>query len=180
MRLFMKPEISDWSMFDFKGRGLNGDYWFPIVIVLYALFMFFLEGRGKLRSLFHVSLIVWHLGLTLAVTFGSMQQNADITFGAWGVSLSLKWLIAPLALFTVLAIMYVIAERRKRIKIVVSAWNQVNWKTLVLILGLFPISYFLFHFGHGFNFLVKLAIVINIIQWILLSEALGRQESEPQ
>lgn len=176
MRLFMKSEISDWSVIGFSGAGLKGDYWFPVSIVLFSLFVFFLEGRGRLRRLFHALLTLWHLGLTFGVLIGSLEPNSDITFGAWGIHFSLRWLNIPMILFTFLTIIYVILEITGKIKVTQSSWKQVDWKTLGLVLLMFPISYVFFHYGEGFNLLVKLAIVINIVQWILLSEALGRQQ----
>lgn len=53
MRMIFKPEISSWRIFNLGGEGSVGDYWFPPLVVIFALFLFYLEGRGRHRSVYH-------------------------------------------------------------------------------------------------------------------------------
>lgn len=178
MRLLLKPEISSWSIFNVGGKGLMGDFWLPPLIVLISLFLFYLEGRGKLRPIYHILLIGWHLAITGVFIYGSLQSNAKISFGTWGISLDFIWLVIPIALFSILAILLVIQEIRRQILIPTFKWKHIDWKTLVLAAVLFPVAFLFFRLGEGFNWLVKIAVIVTIIQWILLTESIGRPQSK--
>jgi hypothetical protein len=178
MRLLLKPEISSWRIFNIGGKGAMGDFWFPPLIVLIALFLFYLEGRGRLRPIYHILLIGWHLTLTGVFIYGSLQSNAKISFGTWGISFDFIWLVVPLAAFLILAIILVIQENRGSLSIPIFKWSQIDWKTLGIAALLLPVAFIFFRFGEGFNWLVKIAVILTIIQWILLTEALGRPDVE--
>ena len=151
-----------------------GDYWLPPLIVLIALFIFYLEGRGKFRTIYHILLISWHLLITGVIAYGSFQSDSQVSFETWGVNMSFIWLIVPFVLFLLLAIALVAQEIRGNYTIPCYDWAKINWKPLVFALSLFPLALIFFRLGSGFNWLVKIAVVATIIQWILLSEALGR------
>jgi hypothetical protein len=178
MRLLLKPEISSWRIFTVGGKGLMGEFWLPPLVVFIALFLFYLEGRGKLRPIYHILLICWHLAITGLFIYGSMQSNARISFGTWGVRLDLIWLVVPLAVFSILAIILVIQESRGQSLVVQLKWYRVDWKTLAIAVMLFPVALLFFRLGEGFNWLVKIAVIVTIIQWILIAEALGRPNSK--
>ena len=82
MRIFFKPEISDWSIFNIEGKGFTGDFCLLPLIIFFALFIFYLEGRGKLRILYYILLIMWHLLITAVIVYGSFQTDANVSFGA--------------------------------------------------------------------------------------------------
>jgi len=174
MRILLKPEISTWNIFNFGGTGFMGDFWLPPLIVLFALVGFYLEGRGKLRILFHILLISWNLLMTGVIAYGSLQPDAKASFGAWGVSISFIWFIVPFVLFLFLAISLVVQEIRGNYTIPSYDWAKINWKYLVIALLLFPVALLFFQLGTGFNWLAKIAVAATIIQWILLTEAVSR------
>jgi len=177
MRLIFKPEISSWKIITFAGRGGMGEFWLLPAIAIIAIFLFYLEGRGRLRSIYHILLIGWHLLITTIVVLGSIQSDTAITFGAWGITLDFVWLIAPFAIFLVLAFILVKHEIQAIIPVPVFKWGQINWKKLAAAVILLPVAYFLFQLGTGYNWIVKIAIIITIAQWILIAEALGRPNS---
>jgi|GEM_PF-3181632 len=174
MRILFKPEISSWKIFNIGGEGFMGDFWLPLLIVFFGLFLFYLEGRGKVRPLYHISLISWHLLITTVVVYGSFQTNANISFGTWGISMSFKWLLVPFVLFLLMAIALVAMEISGNHKIPRFPWIQINWKPFLIALVLCPVAFLFFRLGTGFNWLVKIAVAATIIQWILLAESLGR------
>ncbi len=174
MRILLKPEISSWRIFDFGGRGTLGEFWLPPLIVLIALFAFYLEGRGRYRPLFHSLLVIWHLLLTGLCVYGILQTDTMISFGTWGISFSIVWLLFPVALFSVLSIMLVIQEMRISRDIPVFGWQEIDWKVIGLAGLLLPVAFFFFYVGTGFNIWVKIAVAVTVVQWILLVEALGR------
>ncbi|MBT8324556.1 MAG: hypothetical protein KJO96_04590 [Winogradskyella sp.] len=174
MRLFFKPEISTWGIFNLGGTGLSGDFWFPPLICLLALVGFYIEGRGKLRSLVYIMLISWNLLITGAIAYGSSQPDAEATFAAWGITISFLWLLLPFVLFLFIAVVFVVQEIKDRILIPRYNWSKIRRKPLIIALLLFPVAILFFQLGTGLNWLIKIAIVATIIQWILLTEAVGR------
>lgn len=174
MRILLKPEISSWSIFNFGGKGFMGEFWLPPLIVLFALLMFYLEGRGKIRILYHIMLLSWHLLITGVIVYGSLQAGAELSFGTWGINMSFLWLVIPFVLFLVLAILLVIQELRGKYVIPEFDWLRFNLKPFFIAILLFPVALLFFRIGEGFNWLVKIAVAATIFQWILLAETLGR------
>src|SRR6056297_2454005 len=107
MRVLFKPEISSWGIFNMGGKGLIGDFWLLPLIILFALFVFYLEGRGRIRILYHILLISWHLIITAVIVYGSFQIKANISFDTWGINISFIWLVVPFVLFLFLSILLV-------------------------------------------------------------------------
>lgn len=173
MRLFYKPEISEWAVFGFSGKGLSGDLWFPLSVVFYSLFMFYLEGRGRLRWLFYAMLLIWHFSLLLGTAISSLDNESTITFGAWGINMGIAWLIIPFLFFFALTVWYVVSELRVINNLERRPWNQINLKQITWTIALVPLSYLFFYLGSGFNWLVKIAIVVNVVQWIMIAQALS-------
>ncbi len=180
MRILMKPEISSWSIFQLGGEGFGGAWWFPPLIVLLALLMFYIEGRGRIRGLYHFLLLAWHVALTTAIIYGSLQSGGNISFGTWGIALSFFWLIVPVVVFLVLAMLLVWRESRGKSDVPVFEWTTFNWRSLVLVLVMFPVALLFFRLGTGFDWRVKIAVATTIVQWIILSEAVGRPYPEKE
>ena len=173
MRILYKPEISSWSIFNFSGKGFYGEFWFLLLIVLFALFLFYLEGRGKLRSLFHILLLSWHFLITAVIIYGSLQPEMEISFGTWGISISIIWLVVPFIVFLVLTILFVVKEKAEK-NIPVYNWTAINFKPFIIAIVLSVFALVFFSLGEGFNWLIKIAVGITIIQWVLLTESLNR------
>jgi len=180
MRLILKPEISSWRIMNSGGKGATGQFWLLPLIVLIAAFLFYLEGRGKLRLLYHILLMSLHLSITATLVYGSTTSNSTATFGAWGIKISFLWLSFPFILFSLLALFLVVQESRGYIQIPHFGWNKINLKKIGFVVILFPVALILFSIGEGFNLIVKIAIIITIIQWILLTEGLGRPNQKKQ
>jgi hypothetical protein len=56
----------------------------------------------------------------------------------------------------------------------VFGWNQIRWKLIGISGMLFPLAFVFFQIGHGFDLMVKFAIIVTIIHWIILVEAMDR------
>ncbi|MBU1579380.1 MAG: hypothetical protein KJ754_08125 [Bacteroidetes bacterium] len=174
MRIIFKPEISSWSIFWFRGKGFAGEFWLLPLLIIFALSIFYIEGRGKVRPLYHTLLLLWHSLLTGVIIYGSKQPGTEISFGTWGVSVSLTWLVIPFLLFLAATVLLIYKERKSQSNIPVYNWTTINLKPLILSLALSIIAFFFFWFGTGFNWLVKIAVGSTILQWILLTEAFGK------
>lgn len=177
MRVLFKPEISSWSIFGIGGKGFSGDFWLLPLIIFFALFVIYLEGRGRLRILFHILLISWNLLISAVILYGSLQSDANISFETWGISMSFVWLVLPFVLFLVLSIILVVQELSGKFKTQQYPWTKINWKPFLFALLIFPVAILFFRLGTGFNWLVKIAVASTIIQWIFLTESFGRPYS---
>lgn len=174
MRMLFKPEISDWSLFSVGGKGLSGSFWLPPLVALLAVGLFYLEGRGKWRTLYHAGLISWQLALTALIAYGSWDGTGHISFGTWGITLDFYWLLLPVVIFVLLAVLLVSKERKSPASVPQHPWTSWNRRPFLLALLLLPSIILFFRLGTGFNWQVKLAVGACIVQWILLTEAVGR------
>ncbi len=179
MRILFKPEISSWSIFNLSGKGFIGEFWLLLFIIFFALFLFFIEGRGKLRSLYHILLLAWHFLITAVVIYGSLQPEMEISFGTWGISISIIWLVIPFIVFLFCTIALVVKEAKEK-NIPIYNWTDINLKPLIIAIALTVFAFIFFILGEGFNWLVKIAVGITIIQWVLLTESLNRPYSKSQ
>jgi hypothetical protein len=178
MRLLLKPEISSWRIINMSGKGAMGQFWLLPLLVLLAMFIFYLEGRGKLRLLYHILLLSLHLSITIMLIYGGNSSNSSATFAAWGIQISFTLLSLPFIFFSILAISLVVQEARGFIDFPQCGWNKINLKKIGFAALLLPVAFLLFRLGQNFNLTVKLAIVTTIIQWILLTEGLGRPDNK--
>lgn len=174
MRMIFKPEISSWSIFWVSGKGFAGEFWLLPLLIIFALSIFYIEGRGKVRPLFHTLLMFWHILLTGVFIYGSTQPETEISFDTWGLSFSLTWLVIPFSLFLAATVLLIYKERKSLSNIPVYNWKTINLKPLIFSLAISIIAFFFFWFGSGFNWLVKIAVGSTIFQWILLTEAFGK------
>ncbi len=176
MRMFLKPEISQWSIFGISGSGRSPGFWILPTAAVLALFLFYLEGRGRMRGLFHGLLLAWHLPLTAAIVYVSLRQGPEAKFvgGAWGVQIPLPILALPFVFFSALAVRWVLAERRGEIPVPTARWTEISGRKLLAAALLLPLIVAFFDLGEGFDTRARIAIVACVVQWILLAEGLGR------
>lgn len=174
MRLVLKPEISDWRIFTVGGRGMEGEFWLPPLVALIALGAFYLEGRGRLRPLYHAWLLAWHGALLALALYGALLTGGEISFGTWGLAVPLWGLVVPFALFFALALWLVVRETRYSHEVPLFSWQQVDLKPLALAVALLPVAVVFFRLGEGFDGWVKLAVATTILQWVLLVDTVGR------
>ncbi|MDH3337027.1 MAG: hypothetical protein OER22_04275 [Gammaproteobacteria bacterium] len=176
MRLLLKPEISQWRVFGLGGEGTDGPYLFLPFLALLALVMFYIDGRGRARNVFYVLLLAWHGGVTSALIVGALTSGNDAVFmgAAWGIRFPLALLIVPFAVSTVAAIALWIVEHRLGRAVPVFGWLQVQKGKLGVAALALPCAALFFWLGEGFDVYTLTAIVFTILQWVLLTEGVGR------
>lgn len=103
----------------------------------------------------------------------------EISFGTWGISISIIWLIIPFIVFLFCTIALVVKEAKEK-NIPIYNWTDINLKPLIIAIALTVFAFIFFILGEGFNWLVKIAVGITIIQWVLLTESLNRPYSKSQ
>lgn len=176
MRLLYKPEIAHWNLLGLSGSGRTGSFLVLPGLVVLALALFYLRGRGRFRPLFHGLLLAWHVGVTSALAIAALRFGPEASFigAAWGIEIPLWVLVIPFALFAAGAVAWVWQESRRQSTVVATrTWQDVVWRRLILALALVPPVALAFRSGAGYDGSVKLAIALTVVQWILLAEALG-------
>jgi hypothetical protein len=184
MRMFLKPDVSQWSLFGLSGSGREGAFWvFPTAAGV-VLLLFYLEGRGRLRPLVHAVLLAWHLPVTAGLLYGAgvAGPNAVFVGAAWGWEVRLALLAVPFVAFTSLAVVWIAREVGGGPSVERSGWTDVDRGPLVGAAALVPVATVLFRLGgEGFDALVRLAIAATILQWVLLCTGLnGRTGGAPR
>ena len=178
MRALLKPEISNWAFGGLRGSGVSPSFLVLPLLALYALFLFYLYGRGRLRVLFHVLLLALHVGVTSPLVFFAFQQGSNARFigAAWGFNVPFPLLAIPFVLFTVLAFVWLVVERLGILKIEERPWRSIGWKKIILAGALLPVTMLFFGLGGDtYDGWVKLGIIATILQWIALAEALSER-----
>jgi hypothetical protein len=177
MRGFFMPELP-WAVGSLRGAGRDGMFWIFPALAAAAVFLFYLEGRNRLRPLFHLLLLAWHLSVTGLVVYGAIQGGSKALFqGAmWGVRIPLWVAALPLVLFSILAVVWVARETRGATRLGHAPWAHIHWKKLGIAALLLPLAVLFFHLGEGFGWHTKLATAVIILQWILLAESVGHSE----
>lgn len=177
MRGFFRPEISFFTIIEARGTGREGWFWMFPGLALLALLLFYLEGRSRLRPLFHVLLLGWHLSVTGMVLYGALAAGSKAYFeGAiWGVRLPLWLLAIPFAFFSMMAVWWVARELQGEVPPEKAAWGRIHWKWLGIAAALLPVAMVFFHFGEGFDWKTKVATATTVVQWIFLTQALAHR-----
>ena len=82
-----------WGLVGFGGRGTSGDYWFPVVMALAALFV---VAQAWRRATWRVLAIImfWHLALFLGAAWFAVARPDEFRFrgDTLGIDISLAWL----------------------------------------------------------------------------------------
>lgn len=172
-RAVWRPEIATWAGFGLEGRGPGAWTWVAAAAALVAGFLFYLEGRGRRRALFHAILIAVHLPLTAYLTYLVVAMGPDAAFhgDTWGWRVPLSVLLVPFLAFTVLAVALVVRERvgtspPRR------PWSDVDGRALLLAVALTPVIAVSFGSGSEFDTRARIATALAVLQWLLLISAL--------
>lgn len=163
-----------WQFFQFSGRGIGGDLWFPALGVALALWMLHLGWRGA-RPPFHFLLVGWHALLAAGMVWLAVDSPEPLVFSGdtLGVEVRLD-IVGPLVLggFAVAAAVWAARD-------FVSARSpyQPSWRRRELaILGVFaaalPVQFILLRFGETNGTTDQIGVIITLSQWLFIGLAL--------
>lgn len=163
-----------WALVGFGGRGLHGDYWFPVLGSALALATQILGWRGA-RPPFHVLLLGWHLLLAIGISYVAVAQAEEFRLrgDTLGIDVSLAW-VGPL-LFGIpaaLACRWGWRDLRRRRHEPVPPWCRRNTLWLAGLVLLLPAQFALLRPGPPRSIADQLGVLLTIVQWLLLGRAL--------
>ncbi|HJU64519.1 MAG TPA: hypothetical protein VJ596_02530 [Gemmatimonadaceae bacterium] len=163
-----------WGIGGFGGSGLDGDYWFPLAGVAFALVLQLLGWRGARRP-FHILLVGWHLLLVAGAAYAGQRDPEAFRFrgDSLGIDVSLVW-IGPL-LFGIPAILALVWAWRDVLRTArpsVPPWGPRNTRWLLGLLALLPVQFALLRSGAPGSTADVVGVLITIAQWLLVGKAL--------
>lgn len=157
---------------------------FPVAgAAVVTIFLFYLEGRGRWRAVFHALLLTIHLPISLYVGYLVWTHGRDIMFqgDTWGWRLPLWALLVPFFGFLCLSVVLVVRER-KGARPPVVGWRAIDHRGLVLAIALTPVIALTFGSGDEFDVRAKAATALAVVQWLVLIssvQATSTREGEP-
>lgn len=162
------------GLFGFRGAGTAGDYWFPVLASTLAITFLALGWRGA-RPPFALLLLGWHGLLAVGATWLALSRPEDFRFrgDTLGVDVSLAW-VGPLLFggFFLLALTWVLRERRRTEGATVPGWNARNWRLAGCVAALLPIQFVLLRFGAPHGTTDQVGVLLTFAQWALISASL--------
>lgn len=154
--------------FDIYGSGVNIDFIFVIIqLLFYAVFMISFYWV-KNRNWFYGFLGLWFINV-----FGNLISdiliNGDTMFhgDTLNVHLSITWIVVPLSLLALVLIIFVIKEDLKAEEELIS-WSPKNRLMLFVILGPLPVQGLLFAMGEPHGITDQIGVIISILQCFLI------------
>lgn len=131
-----------WQLFGLGGRGTSGDYWFPVVMVLIALFVIAQAWRGATWPVVGV-VMLWHLSLFAGSVWLAVSVPEVFRFrgDTLGIDILLAWL-GPM-LFGLGAIISITIVRRsyRQRNVSAPAWDRRNQRWLLFLIACLPVQF---------------------------------------
>jgi hypothetical protein len=156
-----------WGLFGLGGRGVSGDYWFPLVVVIGALAV--LAGGWRCRRWAFAVLAAWSVLVFVTVLAVVASNPAEVRFrgDTLGIDVSLTW-IGPLLFGAGAVVSLVAAWRQYRHPRNVTAWNTRNSRWGVLLAAVLPFQFALLRFGSAESLSDQVGVVVTIVQWFMV------------
>jgi hypothetical protein len=166
--LFDGPSYQ-WGLFGFRGRGVSGDYWFPLVGVCGALAV--LAGGWRRRRWPFDILSAWSVLLFVAAIEAAASSPDDFRFrgDTLGIDVSLAW-VGPVLCGAAIVLSLVAAWRvHRHPSVEVAGWHSRNSRWLALLVAALPFQFLLLRFGGIESLSDKIGVLLTIAQWFMVS-----------
>ncbi len=152
----------------FGGAGVNADFLFLVVQLLFYTALFTSMFWARKRIWFYWLLIVWFLHV-----FGNLLAdiaiNGDTVFhgDTLNVHISITWIVVPLSVLALMLVARVVRTDRKAPQQQIP-WNTVNTRRLWLVFGLLPVQAVLLAIGEPHGTTDEIGVIIAIVQCFIL------------
>ena len=154
---------------------MHGSYWVLVLGSLFALITVFLGWRGA-GLLFRWLLVAWNAFLGVGSIYLATTQTESFVFqgDSLGISFSLTWL-APLICggFALAALYWVWRDSGTKGARIVRPWGRPNTLWFLALGLLLPFQFVLLRFGEPHGLTDQVGVVVTIIQWMLIGDALS-------
>lgn len=157
-----------WGLIGFGGRGIGGDYWFPLLGTSVALIV--LAGGSRRRPWAYALVAVWSALLLLGITAVVVKSPDDfrIRGDTLGIDVSLA-AVGP-TVFGAAAVLSAVSAWRvhRHCHYIEASWQRRNWRWLGALAGALPLQFALLRFGTPNSLSDQIGVVMTIIQWLLV------------
>jgi len=152
----------------FYGSGVNADFIFIIIQLLFYAALIISFYWVKNRNLFYGLLGLWFINV-FGNLLADIMINGDTMFhgDTLNVHLSITWIVVPLSVLALVIIGLVIREDQ-RMEDVSLEWNHRNRMMMFIILGPVPIQAVLFAIGEPHGITDQIGVIISILQSFLI------------
>lgn len=158
-----------------QSAGLQADYGFLILSLLFYAALFFSFYWLKNRKLFFGLLLLWFIHsfgnfLFILIVEGDVMFHGDTL----GVHISLLSIILPLSALALILIGLAVRKDLRSMDVQVP-WGKINRRRALILLAPLPIQAVFFATGEPHNITDQIAVIIAIIQaltiwWIFVPE----------
>lgn len=159
-----------WGLFGLSGRGMRGDYWFPLIGAFGALAV--LAGGWRCRRWAFTTLAAWSVLVLGAVIAAGVSNPNDFRFrgDTLGIDVSLVWLGPPL--FAAGAAVSLLAAWRayRRAPVAAAAWNVRNSRWLATLAAALPIQLVLLRFEIAGSLSDQIGVLVTVAQWLMVGQ----------
>lgn len=165
----------EWGGFGFSGRGVAGDYWFPLVTSVLAIATQYLAWRGP-RGLFYVLFGGWHLYLAAGAIALAVSSPESLRFRGDTLGVDVSLAVAGPVLFCLaatLVLFWMVRDlRRGEPRPGFLCWSQRNTRWTLALASLLPMQLVLLRIGEPHATADEIGVLVTMAQWFLLSVAL--------
>jgi hypothetical protein len=177
----MDGETYEWGLFGFGGKGVAGDYWFPVAAAAVAIVARVLGARGG-RFPFHLLLVGWHAFLAVGA-FMIARSDPDglrIQGDTLGFDINLA-VVGPVffGLWAAGALFWVVRDWTRKGPREVPPWTSANTRWTAVLIALLPVQYVFLHYGEPDSMADKIGVVMTVLQWFLLGTAVRPRGAVP-
>ncbi len=168
-----------WGL-SFRGQGVDGDYWLPVLEVGLALPTLWLGWRGGARRLFRVLLLAHQL-ILLTSSFHAVAAYPESyrwVGATLGLRIPLLW-IGPISTstFTIATVVWLVRD-------VQSASSQARWTSwntawVAGLAAMLPVQFALLRLGEPMSQADRIGVILTMLQWFLVGIALRPRDAAP-
>jgi hypothetical protein len=157
-----------WSLLGFGGRGVDGDYWFPLLCASATLIV--LAGGWRYRRWAFVAMAIWSILVLIVVIEAVVSNPNDFRFRGDTLDIDVSLVLIGPMLFGVGAVLSILSAWRvnRRRKISAAVWDTRNARWFAVLAAALPLQFVLLRFGDEDSLSDQIGVIITIVQWCMI------------